>query len=165
MIGAPTCVAKIHDFTNFGSVRVGERSAKNRDVLRVDEHLATLDETVAGHHPIAENLFVAHAKIGATMRDESVGLNEAAGIEQDVETLAGAETTALALFGEALRPAASFGLGMQSVEMGGHVAHSSFHHAAWQRHQVDRGRYPRKVTGCTAAMGALSTLGGSQQRR
>ena len=74
---------------------LGQGAAKNGEVLAVDEHQAAVDHSVAGDHPVAWNLVVLHAEVGASVLDEHVPLFEGAFIKQQLQSFTRGE---LALF-------------------------------------------------------------------
>ena len=51
--GAPTFMASIHHLADLLGVGLGERAAKDREVLREDEDAAAVNEAVTGDDAVA----------------------------------------------------------------------------------------------------------------
>ena len=100
----------------FCGVGAGERAAEDGEVLREHEDLAAVDEPVAGDDAVAEDLLLLHAEVGAAVRDEAVELDEAAGVEQEVDALARGQLAGLVLLLDAGLAAAEERLRVQVVE-------------------------------------------------
>src|SRR5262249_59943981 len=67
------------------------------EVLREDEHLASQDRLVTGHDGIPPGAPLAHVELDLTVSDEAVELDEAARVEQLLDTLVRKQLAALAL--------------------------------------------------------------------
>jgi hypothetical protein len=107
---------EVHDLADLLRVGPAERAAEDGEVLREDERLAPVDEAVARDDAVAEDLLLLHAEVGAAVDDEPIELDEAAGIEQQVDSLARRELAAFVLFLDAFGPAADERLGVHLVE-------------------------------------------------
>ena len=101
----------IHDLADFLGVGFGQRAAEHGEILAEHEHQPAVDGAVAGDHAVARGAGVGHAEVGAAMLDEHVPFFEAARIEQDFDTLAGAELAAFVLRVDAALPSAQAGGG------------------------------------------------------
>ena len=89
----------------FSAKASDERAAEDGEVLGEDEHLPAEDRSVAGDDRVAPRSALHHSEIGIPVADEAVELDEAAGVEQLLEPLAGEELAALALPLDRLRVA------------------------------------------------------------
>ena len=96
-IGAPDLHREIHDLHDLRGVGFRQRSAEHGEVLREREDLASVDQAVAGDDAVAGNDLFGHPEIEAAMGDELVDFLERAGIEQEVDPLAGRQLAGLVL--------------------------------------------------------------------
>ena len=79
----------VHDLDDLGGVGLRERAAEDGEVLRIDEDGAAIDGAVAGDEAVAGDALLVHVEIGGAMGDELVRLFEGAGVEQQLDALAG----------------------------------------------------------------------------
>ena len=80
----------------------GERTAKDREVLAVDEHhAAAVDRAIADDDAVTEDLVTLHAEVGAAVLDEGIPFLEAAFIEQELDALARGQFAACVLLVDA----------------------------------------------------------------
>src|SRR4029079_14010209 len=92
----------LHDLADLLREHLGERAAEDREVLAEHADRAPEHGAVAGDHCVAPRAVVAHPELALAMRAEAVELDDRAGIEQEVETLAGEELAALVLTSDRL---------------------------------------------------------------
>ncbi len=78
---------QVHDLADLLRVRLGERSAEDREVLAEEEDEPAVDRAVAGDDAVAEEVLVAQPELVRPVRDEGVELDEAPGVEQEVDAL------------------------------------------------------------------------------
>ena len=86
-------------------MRLGQAAAEDREVLRKQVDGPAVDRArTAGHDPVAEDrvLVRVHAEVAAAVRHEPVHLDEAAGIDEQVDALPRGQLAALVLGGDAL---------------------------------------------------------------
>ena len=88
MIGAPVRIARSITLQIFSALRLGQRAAEHREVLREHEDGPAVDAAMPGHHTVAQDCWIGHAEVGGAMRHEPVELDERSRIEQRVEPLA-----------------------------------------------------------------------------
>ena len=105
----PDLHGEIHDLADLLGVGAGERAAEHREVLREHVGEATVDVAVAGDDAVTEDLLLLHAEVVAAVGDELVHLDEAAGVEQKIDTLAGGELAGGVLPLDAFGPPAELG--------------------------------------------------------
>ena len=118
MTGAPTRMARVHDFDDLGGVGLRERAAEDGEVLGKDEDQAAFDAAVAGDEAVAENDLLVHAEVGAAVGDELVGLLEGAFVEEELDALAGGHLALFVFAGAALFSASGFGEGVATLQFG-----------------------------------------------
>ena len=106
----------VHDFGNFLRVGFRERAAEYGEILREDVDEASVDAPEAGDESVARWLLLFHAEIIAVMRYKFVELFEGAFIEEQFDSLAGAEFAFLVLALATLGAAAGFGFGVAAAE-------------------------------------------------
>src|SRR6185503_2885904 len=70
---------------------------------------AAVDSSVAAHHAVSRHDLVAHAEVGAAVRDELVDFFECAGVEQEVDALARRQLAGFALAAETFLAPAQLG--------------------------------------------------------
>src|SRR5439155_18165573 len=99
-------------------VGLGERAAEDGEVLGEHEDRAAVDAPRAGDDAVAEHLLLFHAEVVALMDHELVDLEEGAGVEQQLDPLAGRLLAGLVLAPDALLAAAKLRLGMTAMELG-----------------------------------------------
>jgi hypothetical protein len=109
---------QVHHLHDLPRVRLGERPAEHREVLREQEDRAPVDRPVAGDDAVAQHLVLGHAEVGAAVRDQLVHLDEAARVAQEVDPLAGRQLAGLMLAGDALRAACGRRLLLECLERG-----------------------------------------------
>src|SRR5205823_6231796 len=63
---------EIHDLHDLRGVRLRQRCAEHGEVLREREHLAAVDEAVAGDDAVAWNELLRHAEVAAAVRASQV---------------------------------------------------------------------------------------------
>ncbi len=85
---------------DLGTVGLSGRSAEDRLVLGIDEHLAAIDQAIAGDDAVPGKLLVCHAEVVALVFGQLVQFDEAAVIEYVIDALASRELAALANFFE-----------------------------------------------------------------
>ena len=66
-------------------------------LLGEDEGLPTVDGAVAGDDAVPEELLIFHTEIGAAVLHEPADLDEGAGIEEEINALAGRQLAAFVL--------------------------------------------------------------------
>ena len=76
---------------------LAERAAEDGEVLAEDEHLAAVDRAPAGDDAVGERSGVLDAEAVGAVAGEHVELDERAGVEQEVDALAGGELAPLVL--------------------------------------------------------------------
>jgi hypothetical protein len=107
---------QVHQFADFAGVGGRERAAEDGKVLGEDADLAPVDQAPARHHAVAEHLLLVHAEVGAVVGDEAAHFDERAGVEQEVDALAGRELTGGVLLRHPLGAAALLGPAVHLVE-------------------------------------------------
>jgi hypothetical protein len=100
----------VHDLTDFVRHHAAQATAENGKILRVNINQAAVDGAVPGHHGVAGKLLLIQSKIGAVVRAQAIELDEAAAVEQDIETLARQKLSLFVLPLAALLAAAGLGL-------------------------------------------------------
>src|SRR3546814_417720 len=90
-------------------MRLAERAAEHREVLAEHEHQPAVHGPPAGHHAVARDLLLGHPEIRGAVLHEHVPFLERAGIEQQVDTLAGGQLALLVLGLDPLRTTAQSG--------------------------------------------------------
>src|SRR5437764_2332628 len=108
---------QVHHLADLLRVRAAERAAEDGEVLGEDEHLPALDHAVPGDHAVAEDRLLRHSEVVRAVRLELVQLDEAAGIEQELDPLARGELSLLVLPVDPFLTAAQLGLGVQRGEL------------------------------------------------
>ncbi len=101
----PELEGEVHDLADLLGVRLGERAAEHREVLREDGDLAALDAAEPGDDAVAGDALALHAEVVAAVHDEAVHLLERTGVEEQVEPLARGELARGVLPLDALLPA------------------------------------------------------------
>src|SRR5438093_1228348 len=119
---------EVHDLADLPRVGLGERAAEDGEVLREDEHRAPVDAARAGDDPVARDALLGHAEVVGLVDDEAVELEEGAGIEQELEPLAGGLLAGLVLAPDAL---------LAPAELGGAVAAPQLLETLVRRHGYD----------------------------
>ena len=82
---------EVHDLADLLGVRLRQRSAEHREVLREDEDQASVDGAVAGDDAVAEEVLAIQPELRRAVGDECVELDERSGVEEEVEALARGE--------------------------------------------------------------------------
>src|SRR2546422_6065054 len=67
---------EVHDLADLLGVRLGERAAEHREVLREHVHQPAVDPTGARHHAVAQVLLVREPEVRGAVRHEPVQLHE-----------------------------------------------------------------------------------------
>ena len=88
MTGAPDLRGEVHHLADLLGEGAREAAAEDGEVLREEEDQAAVDLAVAGDHAVARDLLLVHPEVGAAVDDEAVGLDEGAGVEQQLDALA-----------------------------------------------------------------------------
>ncbi len=88
---------QVHHLADLLGERAREAAAENREVLREDADLASLDGAVAGDHAVARDAPLVHPEVVAAMGLELVELDEGAAVEQEFDPLARGQAARLAL--------------------------------------------------------------------
>jgi hypothetical protein len=109
---------EIHHLADLRGVRRAERSSEHREILREHEDAAALHGAVARHDAVAEDLLILHPEVRAAMRDEPVELDEAARVEQQVDSLARRELAGGVLLLASVLAAPFQCFGVARVELG-----------------------------------------------
>ncbi len=87
---------EVHHLVDLLGEHLAERATEHREVLAEDEHLATLDRAPPGDHTVGVRTLLEARREGS-VTGQQVELVEAAGIEKDVEALAGQHLALLVL--------------------------------------------------------------------
>ncbi len=82
---------EIHDLADLLGVRLGQRTAEDREVLAVDEHQAAVDGPVTRDDAVAQDVLLAEPELPRPVGDERVELHERVRVQQQVQPLAGGE--------------------------------------------------------------------------
>lgn len=72
---------------------MAQTAAQNREVLSEREHGTAIHGAISGHDAVTGNARLVQAEIGATVNSDLVDFDEAACIEQFVDTLASRQET------------------------------------------------------------------------
>src|ERR1035437_868234 len=107
---------QVHHLADLLGVRLAQRAAEHREVLREDVHETAVDTTEAGDHAVAVGPFVLEAEVRRTVRDEAVELREAAFVQEPVEPFARRELSFGVLGRHTFGAAAKFGFGASLLE-------------------------------------------------
>eukprot|EP00966_Prymnesium_polylepis_P028376 656799-Prymnesium_polylepis.1 len=78
----------IHDFADLFGVRLAQRAAEHREVLREDEDAPPVDLAVARHDTVSRRLIVLHTEVDAAVGLEHVVLAECPWVKQQLQPLA-----------------------------------------------------------------------------
>ena len=97
---------QVHDLADLLGEGARERAAEDGEVLRKDVDDAAVDAAIAGHHAVARDALLRHLEVVAAMGLELVGLDEGAGVEQQVDALTRRQLAGLVLLGDAVCAAA-----------------------------------------------------------
>ena len=95
--GQPTLSGHVHHLADLLGEDLGERAAEDREVLAEDADRPAEDRAVARHDGVAPRPLLAHAELALAVAHEAVELDERAGVEQELDPLAGEELAALVL--------------------------------------------------------------------
>src|SRR5690606_2238018 len=87
--------SQVHHLADLFGVRLAQRPAEYGEVLRKDVDQPPVDAAPPRDHPIAGDLLLGEAEVGGAMGDETVELDEAALVEQEVESFTGGELALL----------------------------------------------------------------------
>ena len=79
---------EVHDLADLLGVGLRERTAEDREVLREHRGLPPVDAPEPGDHAVARDALALHPEVVAAVSDEAIDLVEAAGVEQEIESLA-----------------------------------------------------------------------------
>ena len=93
-----------------------QRATEDREVLAVHGDRPIGDPSVARHDAVTEEALLPDAELGGPMRDECIELDEASGVEEQVEPLARGQLAALVLLFDALFAAAQHRLGTHAAQ-------------------------------------------------
>ncbi len=104
---------KVHHLADLFRVRLGQRSAEDREVLAEHEDEPPVDLAVAGDHAVPEERGLG---VGVAIRDECVELHERSGVEQQLQPLSRGELSALMLLVDALLSATEHRLRSHRIE-------------------------------------------------
>src|SRR6266446_10271777 len=99
---------KIHHFANFFRVSFRKRTAKDSEVLRENENLATIDQTVTGNYAIAGIELFLHAKIPPAMDHQLIEFFKRSFIQQELDAFARGQLVCRVLLLHARGAAAGF---------------------------------------------------------
>ena len=117
MTGRAVLDRQVHDLADLLGVGLGERAAEDGEVLGEDVDQPAVDRAVAADDSVARDLLALHAEVGAAVGDEGVDLHEGAGVEQQLDALAGGELARRVLLADAVLPAPAPGRGEPAAEV------------------------------------------------
>jgi len=95
--GGPDLDRQIHHMADLARVRLAERSAHDREILRIDVDQTAVDRSRTGDHPVAVNLLPVHSELRRLMGNEHLEFGEASRVQHHVDPLPGAELASLVL--------------------------------------------------------------------
>ncbi len=98
-------------------MRLGQRAAEHREVLREHVDEAPVDAAVAGHDAVPQHLLVGEVEVCGPVGDEPVQLHERSGVEQEIQALARGELALGVLLLDAVRPSPGLRFGPEAVEL------------------------------------------------
>ena len=98
-------------------MRLGERAAEDGEVLGEDVDEPAVDAAGAGDDAVTGIYLLLEAEGGGAVSDEAVELDEAAGVEEQIQPLAGGELALLVLLGHSLGASSLLGEGLAVVEL------------------------------------------------
>src|SRR6266404_2046136 len=101
---------QVHYFANLFGVSFRKRTAKDREVLRENENLATIDQTVTGNYAVAGIELFLHAKISRAMDHQLIEFFKRSFIQQELDALARGQLVCGVLLLNARGTAAGFSL-------------------------------------------------------
>jgi hypothetical protein len=87
----PALDREVHDLADLARIGLRQRAAEDGEVLGEDVDQAAVDRAVAGHHAVAGHLLLLHPEVPAAVGDQRVELDEGAGVDQQLDPLAGRE--------------------------------------------------------------------------
>ena len=90
-------LGEVHHLVDLLGEHLAERAAEHGEVLAEHEHLATVDRSPPGDDAVGERPRVLDAEPVGAVAGEHVELDERAGVEQQLDALAGGELAALVL--------------------------------------------------------------------
>ena len=107
----------VHDLADLLGVGFGQGAAEDGEVLREDVDQPPVDRAVAGDDAVAERCFwFASPNVAGAMGDEHIEFVEGAGVEQQIEPLAGGELALFMLRVDALLAAAQQGFLLETAQ-------------------------------------------------
>jgi hypothetical protein len=120
---------QVHDLADLAGVRLGQRAAEHGEVLGEEKDRPAVDGAVAGDHAVAEDLVVPQPEVGRAVGDQLVQLDEAVGVAEESDPLAGGQLAGLVLPGDARGTARLPGLFLQRGERGEAIRLAGVTHA------------------------------------
>ena len=90
-------LGEVHHLVDLLGEHLAERAAEDREVLAEHEHLAAVDRAPSGDHAVGERPVVLDAEAVRPVAGQHVELDERAGVEQQLDALAGGELAPLVL--------------------------------------------------------------------
>ena len=106
------------DLDDLLAVDLAQRAAVDGEVLAVDGHGAAVHGAVAGDQAVAQRLLLLHAEGGGAVHGQGVELHEGAGVQEQVDALAGGVLAAGVLLLDGFRAGGLLGTGLAVAEIG-----------------------------------------------
>jgi len=103
----PRLHRQVHDLADLLGKGAREGAAEDGEVLREDIDNAAVDAAIAGDDAVAGDALLRHVEVVAAVGLELVGLDEGAGVEQQVDALTRRQLAGLVLLGDAVCAAAT----------------------------------------------------------
>ena len=94
-------------------MRFRQRAAEHSEVLAEDVDQTAVDGAVTGHDAVAQKLLLGKAEAGGAVRNETVHLDEAVVVEQQLDPLARRKLAARMLRLDPLLTTTQLGLGFE----------------------------------------------------
>ncbi len=102
----------------LAAVGLRERAAEDREVLSEEIDQPRIHRAVAADDAVAgDGRGLVHAEVAAAVGDEGVDLDERAGVEEQLDALAGGELARRVLLVDALLAAAQLGRGKAALQL------------------------------------------------
>src|SRR4030095_14710667 len=98
----------VHHFADLLRHHASQTAAEHGEALRIDVHQAPIDGAVTGDHRVAQKFLLVQSEIDAVVRAQTIDLDKAAAVEQDVDAFPRQEFSLLVLAARAFRTAAGF---------------------------------------------------------
>src|SRR3954454_11745523 len=93
---------QVHDLADLLRVSLGERASEDGEVLREHVDQSAVDSARPGDNPITREDLLLQPKVGRAMGDETIQLNQAAFVQQQIKPFPGSQLSFLMLLRDAV---------------------------------------------------------------